>query len=1022
MSAQPEIKEQFMHNAKSRKFMPLRHLRLISLACVFSLAGVAHAGWNQTAANTYNYHDTANWSGSVIDDTVPALLTLTGAQTLTFSNEYSAANGLSFQYDGNFGMTLRTDGTGARTLTLGSGGITVNPVANQTVTIGSTTANQNLHIDLADATRTLDIRTGKTLSILNNVENGGLYVTGGGTLSFSTLSAFKGEFTVDNNTILLLSSGVPVFRQQPIYIGANGGSFRINNTLAHVASPIYADGTLRLIGGNIADIMFSGRNTFNNGIFFDSLTFLNVASEANLGGSATVFKNNVKLSLIGDFMSGFGEHALDNVVSVQLELQSPSNVFTLTNELNKTINASWSPLFIKAGPGTLVIAAPQEYHNVQATYGTAIVGGTFIVDAEQGGSLYSARGGSIALGSGTLLIKGKSSGTTEQSVMGVYLDGIYHNMDYRKSGSSKLIVDDNGGASTIFNMDAFTALNSNNHGTTLDISLIGANATVTTTTTNDPSGLLGGGRVTFTGANWATADGSGEIGAYSGYTIGLPASGANDTLNYFHTGAASVSANENINTLKLDTTAAGQSLAITAGETLSLKSGNLLFVGADDYTISGGSINSAAAVAPELVIHHHGAGDLTIDSEITNGAAESHLLKTGAGTTILTAANTYTGFTYINEGVLSISANDQLGLPPSGKRILLQGGTLRATETFTLANGTSNRRSIGVGGNGGTFDIADGKELTINGSIVGIPAGGTTNGRGLGGLRLANSDNGSGILTISVDSLFDSGITIDSGILQAKHASALNSHGINTLTFGNGSTATLRLFNFSHTIAGLYGTNTSAIVENTHTSGTSTLTIANGGECLFGGVLRDGGVGRLALKKYGCGTQTLTGANTYTGATDIYDGLLAVNGSLASASEVTVWNGALGGVGAVNGNVLIKDGAAIVADGSSTLTTGALTLEASATIEFTAGVAGQPAAAISVNGDLMLDGILNVTANGNFGAGVYPLIAYSGALADNELTLGSVPSTQNLLLYAIKNFSGTVALIAHVPGSLIMVR
>lgn len=977
------------------------------------------AGWTPTAVGTYDYLNLDNWGGGPIDDTFPATLTLLGAQTATFGANHTAAAGVSFLYGGAFNVTLRADGAGARTLTLG-GDLTVAPVANQTITFGSTTANQNLHIDLGGATRTFSVAAGKTLNVINNVANGDLRLVGGGTVSLSTLANFAGELTVDQNTILSLP-GSPVPASCRIGIGASGGTLRMGNTIAHVMGPITASGRLTLGGSNIAVLYLSGANTFADGIDCGSSSLLMVASQENLGGPATPFYGNVKLSVIGDFMTGFEQHALDTVTAVHLETQSPTCVFTVTNALTGTINAAGSPIVQKLGPGTAVLAAPQSYHNVQSTYGTAVVGGTLILDAANGGTLYTAKGGSIALGNGTFVMKGKATGTTAQSVDGVYLDALHHNADYRKSGSSTFVVDDNGGAGTTFNMDTLTVLNSNNHGTSLNIDLVGANAVLTTTSANDATGLLGGGRVTFEGTDWATVGGGGAVGAYAGYTVGLPSSGASAGANYGHTGSASVTASQTANTLKLDTSASGQSLAIAAGQILTLASGSLLFTGADDYTVSGGALNSGTTPVAELLLHHYGDGELAIGSEIVNGTGESHLLKTGPGTVVLTAAtNSYTGWTYIHEGVLSVSANSQLGLPTLGKKIFLQGGTLRATETFTLANGTANKRGIGIGSDGGTFDVAAGKNLTVAATVTGVPIGGTTNSRGLGGLRLANSDGGNGVLTLNTGCYFTGGVVIECGVLQMMHSDALNPIGVNTVTFGDGAVATLQTRNANPVIAGLIGANSNAIVENIYGSGVSVLTIANGGDCTFGGVLRNGGAGTLALTKTSRGTQTLTGASTYTGPTTVLSGTLAVNGSLAAASAVSVNGGALGGTGTVAGSVAVNAGGSLAPGASvGTLTTGPLTLAAGATLAYELGT---PASSdrTTVVGDLTLDGVLDVTPVAGFGAGQYTLITFTGSLVDQGLEIGSVPDAG--LVYSVRTTSNSVVLSAAAPGMIVLVR
>ena len=47
---------------------------------------------------------------------------------------------------------------------------------------------------------------------------------------------------------------------------------------------------------------------------------------------------------------------------------------------------------------------------------------------------------------------------------------------------------------------------------------------------------------------------------------------------------------------------------------------------------------------------------------------------------------------------------------------------------------------------------------------------------------------------------------------------------------------------------------------------------------------------------------------------------------------------------------------------------------------------------VTVTGDLTLDGTLNVNARPGFGDGVYRLIDYGGALTDNGLALGALPT------------------------------
>ncbi len=77
----------------------------------------------------------------------------------------------------------------------------------------------------------------------------------------------------------------------------------------------------------------------------------------------------------------------------------------------------------------------------------------------------------------------------------------------------------------------------------------------------------------------------------------------------------------------------------------------------------------------------------------------------------------------------------------------------------------------------------------------------------------------------------------------------------------------------------------------------------------FSGVIQDGGqnggVGG-SLTKIGTGTLILSGANTYTGNTNINRGVLRVDGSITSDTSVH-YTGTLAGTGMIHGNVTNND-------------------------------------------------------------------------------------------------------------------
>ena len=118
---------------------------------------------------------------------------------------------------------------------------------------------------------------------------------------------------------------------------------------------------------------------------------------------------------------------------------------------------------------------------------------------------------------------------------------------------------------------------------------------------------------------------------------------------------------------------------------------------------------------------------------------------------------------------------------------------------------------------------------------------------------------------------------------------------------------------FNNSIGSLAGTGGTVTNSN---AGAATLTAGgNNASTSFAGVIGNG-AGTLALAKTGTGTLTLGGQNTYTGATTITEGTLALSGagSIAASSGVTE-----SGSGALDISGISPDGTTIASlSGSST--------------------------------------------------------------------------------------------------------
>jgi autotransporter-associated beta strand protein len=332
----------------------------------------------------------------------------------------------------------------------------------------------------------------------------------------------------------------------------------------------------------------------------------------------------------------------------------------------------------------------------------------------------------------------------------------------------------------------------------------------------------------------------------------------------------------------------------------------------------------------------------------------------GPGTTILAAANTYSGGTAINAGVLAVAADANLGAASGG--LAFGGGTLQFLSGFTTS------RAVTLNAGGGTFDT-NGNSATLAGVIGGS-----------GGLTKI----GDGTLVLAGANTYSGGTTLAGGTLRLANNSALGTGALTTtgsvVDYANGVTIA------------------NPIVIN---SNTTQLQVTSGTATQAGAISELNGP--RPLEKIGAGMLVLTGASSYSGPTTVSAGTLMVNGSIAN-STVTVATGALlTGAGTV-GATTISSGAGF-APGHSP---GTITI--SGNLAFQSGalflVQLDPSTASSANvitvGSATLAGTVGATfAPGSYVSRSYTILSAAGGLNGttfNALTTSNLPSgfTANL--------------------------
>ena len=212
----------------------MKRLTVAMVAAIVSSAAFADpaSGWKQTGAGPYVYDDPVNWVDGVVNGVFGSDLTLTAAQTITFTNDLSLADGLSIAYAGNYPLTFQSNGTGAKTITLG-GDITANVSKNGAsahVTFGSETAADNLVFNLGGANRTFTqtatqndpSKTG-WMKIYATIQNGSVTYSGLGPIKVYGSNAYSGGTTLLNTGYIYMNNA-DCFGSGAVAIADCGGS------------------------------------------------------------------------------------------------------------------------------------------------------------------------------------------------------------------------------------------------------------------------------------------------------------------------------------------------------------------------------------------------------------------------------------------------------------------------------------------------------------------------------------------------------------------------------------------------------------------------------------------------------------------------------------------------------------------------------------------------------------------------------------------------------------------------------
>ncbi|HVD93260.1 MAG TPA: autotransporter-associated beta strand repeat-containing protein, partial [Vicinamibacterales bacterium] len=809
---------------------------------------------------------------------------------------------------------------------------------------------------------------------------GGVFVAPGGTITISGTVSINGNRVgagtgaaggTDGSAFgagIFLGGGGKI-----VFASAAGETQTVADDIADEAGAtgISDVGAWSLVKTGAGTLVLSGVNRYTLGTTVDD-GILSVSSGANLGTGDVNLHNTGTLAITGS--GAFGQNV--NIAGTPIVSVTAGQNATLNGVIADDVSVGAGGLTV-AGGGTVTLG------NARNSYsgGTTVVGNSTIAIGADGA--LGAAGTGVTLGDatsgGTLsFADGSAFGTDRAFTLGA------GGGTFNTAGTAAIDITGS--------IDGSGGLGKAGSGT---LTLFGAN------TYTGPT-IVGAGVLRAGAVNVFSTNGAMQVDA--GATLDL---NSRDQAVGSLLGGGSVTLGTGTLTAGGDNTSTLFSGVISgSGALVKSGSGALVLAGSNSYT--GGTLVSGGALIGTTASLQGGIQNnaQVIFSQNANGTyagtmtGTGSLATTGTGTLTLTANNTYSGGTSIGGGsAISISADTALGASSGG--VALGDASSAGTLTFTNAGLLSSNRSFLIGSAGGVFNTAGASPVTIGGAVTGS-----------GGL----AKTGTGVLVLAGANRYTGPTSIAGGVLRAAGTNVFGT--TSALLVGAGGTADLGTFN--QTVGSIAGSGSILLGGGTLTTG------GDGTSSLFGGGISGPG----SLIKTGGGRLALTGANSYSGGTQVlggaligdttslqgnilnnalvqfdqnadgtYAGSMSGSGALAKTGDGTL---TLSGNNTYSGGTLINGGA--VAGTASSLrglvvNNARLTLGVNADSIFAGTLSGSGlvtktgTGTLTLNGTQTLSGLFNVAQgtlnlNGIFGGSLD--VASGATLRASGVILGSV--------------------------------
>jgi autotransporter-associated beta strand protein len=794
-------------------------------------------------------------------------------------------------------------------------------------------------------------------------------------------------------------------------INANGGGGLILGR----ANGTISNGTVDLLGGTITTPFVAkgtGSGTFN---FNGGTLKANESNTAYLTGltNAYVYSGGAVLDDGGNTIT----------VGQALLAPTPSSSVSATGLSVSGGGFIDTPLVtITGGGGTGAEAVATIDANGNLTGITITNPGTGYTSAPAFALVGGGQGNTGSIGGAATLVDSSGGGLTKKGVGAVILTGANIYTGPTTVNAGNLVLSGTG------SINGSSSITVNGPGARfLQTSSVAVTPNVTITNgTLDGIGSINTATIADSATNTLTS-GNGSTGQLSFTSLTL--SGA-ATFNVKT--AAALETTPAILTTTFSDTAGAQKITVNASTTdASWAVGTYDLLGYTTLGSGNGFSDFQLGTVPGLTLRQ--SASLTFQAGTTN---EVSLTITGtSGSDIWTGANNGNWTTAVESPNKNWTLNNATTDYINGDVVTFDD-TATGTTNVSITDATVTPTSITFNNTGKTY-VVGGAGAIAGGTAVSMIGTGTvtisnnntyTGGTNVsaGNLSLTGNNNfgagavtvGGGTATISGSNTYTGNTNLNSGVLNINNAHAL---GSGTLAIAGGTIDTtagdLTLStNNSQAWNGSFafnGTNSLNLGTGAVTMGGSTTVTVNAKTLTVGGAIGDAGHG-YALTKAGLGTLTLTGSNTYTGATNVSGGTLVVTNTGSLTGAVTnpgvLVGGTSGVVGALVNSGTISDSAEMwlaTADGGY----GALTVNGGSvtTGSWLALARGGGNAVLNVNGGTLAVTGANMTL-GSFGGSTTDLHAVA------TFNAGTINVTNGVYVgegtNAVLTVSGTAALTA----------